>query len=43
MQKFRGCRKFPNHIETLPIDGTEPVVLVEAKALFIEPRQAAVS
>jgi hypothetical protein len=26
-------------IETLPIDGTEPVVLVEAKALFIEPRQ----
>lgn len=30
-------------IETLPIDGTEPVVLVEAKALFIEPRQAAVS
>ncbi|KAF4767477.1 hypothetical protein HAV15_009523 [Penicillium sp. str.  len=28
-------------IETLPIDGTEPVVLVEAKALFIEPRQAA--
>lgn len=30
-------------IETLPTDGTEPVVLVEAKALFIEPRQAAVS
>lgn len=30
-------------IETLPSDGTEPVVLVEAKALFIEPRQAAVS
>ncbi|KAJ5827217.1 hypothetical protein N7447_003980 [Penicillium robsamsonii] len=30
-------------IETLPVDGTEPVVLVEAKALFIEPRQAAVS
>ncbi|KAJ5516911.1 hypothetical protein N7527_008471 [Penicillium freii] len=28
-------------IETLPLDGTEPVVLVEAKALFIEPRQAA--
>ncbi|EKV17582.1 Adenylyl-sulfate kinase [Penicillium digitatum Pd1] len=28
-------------IETLPRDGTEPVVLVEAKALFIEPRQAA--
>ncbi|CAI7588784.1 unnamed protein product [Penicillium glandicola] len=28
-------------IETLPIDGQEPVVLVEAKALFIEPRQAA--
>ncbi|CAG8005863.1 unnamed protein product [Penicillium nalgiovense] len=28
-------------IETLPSDGTEPVVLVEAKALFIEPRQAA--
>ncbi|KAI3284815.1 hypothetical protein DTO002I6_8934 [Penicillium roqueforti] len=28
-------------IETLPIDGSEPVVLVEAKALFIEPRQAA--
>ncbi|KAJ5135749.1 uncharacterized protein N7515_005027 [Penicillium bovifimosum] len=30
-------------IETLPIDGSDPVVLVEAKALFIEPRQAAVS
>lgn len=30
-------------IETLPEDGTEPVVLVEAKALFIEPKQAAVS
>lgn len=29
-------------IETLPKDGQEPVVLVEAKALFIEPRQAAV-
>ncbi|KAJ5620498.1 hypothetical protein N7510_004482 [Penicillium lagena] len=27
-------------IETLPTDGTEPVVLVEAKALFIEPKQA---
>lgn len=30
-------------IETLPKDGEEPVVLVEAKALFIEPKQAAVS
>lgn len=30
-------------IETLPEDGSEPVVLVEAKALFIEPKQAAVS
>jgi uncharacterized protein (TIGR00369 family) len=30
-------------IETLPIDGSAPVVLVESKALFIEPRQAAVS
>lgn len=30
-------------IETLPEDGEEPVVLVEAKALFIEPKQAAVS
>ena len=30
-------------IETLPEEGKEPVVLVEAKALFIEPRQAAVS
>lgn len=29
-------------IETLPEDGKEPEVLVEAKALFIEPRQAAV-
>ncbi|KAJ5160304.1 uncharacterized protein N7482_007308 [Penicillium canariense] len=28
-------------IETLPDDGKEPVVLVEAKALFIEPKQAA--
>ncbi|KAJ5576689.1 hypothetical protein N7535_003615 [Penicillium sp. DV-2018c] len=28
-------------IETLPTDGTDPVVLVEAKALFIEPKQAA--
>ncbi|KAJ5832298.1 hypothetical protein N7474_000609 [Penicillium riverlandense] len=27
-------------IETLPTDGTEPVLLVEAKALFIEPKQA---
>lgn len=30
-------------IETLPTDGKAPVVLVEAKALFIEPKQAAVS
>lgn len=30
-------------IETLPEEGMEPVVLVEAKALFIEPKQAAVS
>lgn len=30
-------------IETLPSDGQDPLVLVEAKALFIEPRQAAVS
>ncbi|KAJ5489231.1 hypothetical protein N7539_004121 [Penicillium diatomitis] len=30
-------------IETLPRDGKAPVVLVEAKALFIEPKQAAVS
>lgn len=30
-------------IETLPEEGQEPMVLVEAKALFIEPRQAAVS
>ncbi|KAF7134064.1 hypothetical protein CNMCM5793_005693 [Aspergillus hiratsukae] len=29
------------HIETLPEEGKEPVVLVEAKALFIEPKQAA--
>ncbi|XHF97348.1 hypothetical protein AWENTII_000937 [Aspergillus wentii] len=29
-------------IETLPEDGKEPKVLVEAKALFIEPKQAAV-
>ncbi|KAF7717101.1 Uncharacterized protein PECH_004487 [Penicillium ucsense] len=28
-------------IETLPRDGKAPVVLVEAKALFIEPKQAA--
>ncbi|KAJ5985359.1 hypothetical protein N7499_008362 [Penicillium canescens] len=28
-------------IETLPTDGKDPVVLVEAKALFIEPKQAA--
>ncbi|KAJ5794083.1 hypothetical protein N7457_000682 [Penicillium paradoxum] len=28
-------------IETLPADGKDPLVLVEAKALFIEPRQAA--
>lgn len=28
-------------LETLPKDGQEPAVLVEAKALFIEPRQAA--
>ena len=31
------------HIETLPAEGEEPVVLVEASALFIEPKQAAVS
>jgi uncharacterized protein (TIGR00369 family) len=30
-------------IETLPTDGKAPVVLVESKALFIEPKQAAVS
>lgn len=30
-------------IETLPEEGKEPVVLVEANALFIEPKQAAVS
>ncbi|OJJ83568.1 PaaI family thioesterase [Aspergillus glaucus CBS 516.65] len=29
-------------LETLPKDGQEPAVLVEAKALFIEPRQAVV-
>ncbi|KAJ5939699.1 hypothetical protein N7466_002833 [Penicillium verhagenii] len=28
-------------IETLPLDGSEPVVLVQAKSLFIEPKQAA--
>jgi 3'-phosphoadenosine 5'-phosphosulfate synthase len=31
------------HIETLVGEGETPVVLVEASALFIEPRQAAVS
>jgi 3'-phosphoadenosine 5'-phosphosulfate synthase len=31
------------HIETLVAEGEKPVVLVEATALFIEPRQAAVS
>ncbi|KAI9879393.1 MAG: hypothetical protein M1830_008612 [Pleopsidium flavum] len=31
------------YIETLGTEGAEPVVLVEATALFIEPRQAAVS
>jgi acyl-coenzyme A thioesterase PaaI-like protein len=30
-------------LETLPEDGSEGVILVEAEALFIEPRQAAVS
>ncbi|MCJ1372340.1 hypothetical protein MMC20_003564 [Loxospora ochrophaea] len=30
-------------IETLPQEGEEPVVLVQAEALFIEPKQAAVS
>ncbi|CAI7579810.1 unnamed protein product [Penicillium bialowiezense] len=30
-----------SRIETLPLDGSAPVVLVESKALFIEPRQAA--
>ncbi|KAJ5894010.1 hypothetical protein N7495_005701, partial [Penicillium taxi] len=30
-------------IETIPEEGKNPVVLVEAKALFIEPRQASVS
>ncbi|EAW07755.1 PaaI family thioesterase [Aspergillus clavatus NRRL 1] len=28
-------------LETLPEEGEEPVVLVEAKALFVEPKQAA--
>ncbi|KAJ9157688.1 UPF0644 protein PB2B4.06 [Pleurostoma richardsiae] len=28
-------------IETLPVDGEEPVLLADATALFIEPRQAA--
>lgn len=28
-------------IETLPEEGKDPIVLVEAKALFIEPKQAA--
>ncbi len=31
------------HIETLVAEGEKPVILVEASALFIEPRQAAVS
>lgn len=31
------------HIETLVGEGEKPLVLVEASALFIEPRQAAVS
>jgi 3'-phosphoadenosine 5'-phosphosulfate synthase len=31
------------HIETLVSEGEKPVVLVEASALFIEPRSAAVS
>lgn len=30
-------------LETLPADGSDGVVLVEAEALFIEPKQAAVS
>lgn len=30
------------HIETLPKDGEEPVVMVEANALMIEPKQAKV-
>lgn len=30
------------HIESLPKDGEEPTVVVEASALFIEPKQAAV-
>ncbi|KAI9677085.1 MAG: hypothetical protein M1817_006924 [Caeruleum heppii] len=29
------------HIETVPKEGQEPVVLVEASALFVEPKQAA--
>ena len=31
------------HIETLVPEGEKPIILVEASALFIEPRQAAVS
>jgi 3'-phosphoadenosine 5'-phosphosulfate synthase len=31
------------HIETLPEDGKEPVVLATASALYISPRQASVS
>lgn len=31
------------HIETLVGEGEKPVILAEASALFIEPRQAAVS
>ncbi|KAE9376796.1 adenylylsulfate kinase [Stipitochalara longipes BDJ] len=31
------------HIETLVAEGEKPVVLVEASALFIEPRQAAIA
>lgn len=31
------------HIETLAENGQDPVILVEASALFIEPKQAAVS
>jgi 3'-phosphoadenosine 5'-phosphosulfate synthase len=31
------------HIETLPVNGEAPVVLVEAEALMIEPKQANVS
>ncbi|EER27971.1 hypothetical protein D8B26_005905 [Coccidioides posadasii str. Silveira] len=29
-------------IETLPDDGTDPTILVEAKALFVEPKNAAI-